>query len=200
MLSVDYIHAGTGKGKTELIHQIFGYAQTVFNISSKSQYESRFAFNLYEGQTILLLDEYRSSFPFQTLLDVLYGNPYSYETKGGAGWGGWLKVFICSPIPVSKQYMGKLNRLSDQDGSICQLYRRLSCGRVIELKEEYGQPKLPYANAEDCFAGRWNNDYPSMSIEEATKIDWRTGKSLYFEENKIEEPVPTLDEDDDEEW
>ena len=204
MLSVDYIHATSGKGKTELIHQIFGYAETVFNISSKSQYESRFAFNLYEGQTILLLDEYRSSFPFQTLLDVLYGNPFSFETKGGAGWGGWLKVFICSPVPITKQYTGE-NRLHEDDGSICQLYRRLSCGRVIELKEEYGKVQLPYKNADDCVAGRWDDSlYPSKSIEEATMIDWRTNKSLYLSENRQlleeERAAEIIVDDDDEDW
>lgn len=200
LLSVDYLFGGTGKGKTHLINQMFGYSDKVFRIGDKDQYESRFAFNLYEGQAILLLDEYRSSFPFQKLLDVLYGTPFPYETKGGAGWGGWLKVFICSPIPISKQYTGKINKLSDQDGSICQLYRRMSCGRVIELKEEYGEAKLPYASAEDCIEGKWDDSYPSMSIEEATKIDWRTGKSLYFSENQIPEATPTVDEDDDEEW
>ncbi len=205
MLSVDYIYGETGRGKTQLIRQIFGYAKSVFSISKKSQYESRFAFNMYEGQTILLLDEYRSSFPFQTLLDVLYGNPYDFETKGGAGWGGWLKVFICSPIPISKQYTGKVNQLNDQDGSICQLYRRLSCGRVIELKEEFGKPKLPYASAEDCMMGKWDDSiYPSKSIEEATEIDWRTGQSLLFSENRTAleaaQQLELNDDDDDEEW
>lgn len=204
LLSVDYLYGGTGKGKTHLINQMFGYSDKVFRIGDKDQYESRFAFNLYEGQAILLLDEYRSSFPFQKLLDVLYGTPYPYETKGGAGWGGWLKVFICSPIPITKQYTGKINKLSDQDGSICQLYRRMSCGRVIELKEEYGEAKLPYASAEDCLEGKWDDSYPSMSIEEATKIDWRTGKSLYFSENKElleeERAAEIIDDDEDEDW
>lgn len=201
LLSVDYLHGGTGKGKTHLINEMFGYSDKVFRIGDKEQYESRFAFNLYEGQAILLLDEYRSSFPFQTLLDVLYGTPYPFENKGGAGWGGWLKVFICSPVPITKQYTGKINALSDQDGSICQLYRRMSCGRVIELKEEYGEAKLPYKNAEDCMMGKWDDSiYPSKSIEEATKIDWRTGKSLYFSENQIPEEPTLNEEDDDEEW
>lgn len=200
LLSVDYIHADTGRGKTKLIHQIFGYAPSVFTISKKEQYDSRFAFNQYNGQPILLLDEYRSSFPFSTLLDVLYGNPYPFENKGGAGWGGWLKVLICSPVPITKQYNGKINALNDQDGSICQLYRRLSCGRVIELKDEYGEPRLPYASIEDCMIGKWDDSYPSKSIEEATEIDWRTGQSLLFSENRAALEEAQLELNDDEEW
>lgn len=207
LLSVDYIYGGTGKGKTHLINEMFGYADKVFRIGTAEQYQSRFAFNQYEGQSVLLLDEYRSSFPFQTLLDVLYGTPYPFENKGGAGWGGWLKVFICAPGPVTQQYTSGENKLTEQDGSITQLYRRLSCGRVIELREEYGKPKLPYATPEDCIEGKWDDSYPSMSIEEATMIDWRTGNSLYFDENKellkreLEaEATPVVEEDDDEEW
>ena len=204
LLSVDYLYGGTGKGKTHLIQEMFGYADKTYRIAKAEQYESRFAFNLYEGQSVLILDEYRSSFPFQTLLDVLYGTPYDYETKGGAGWGGWLKVFICAPCPITKQYTTGERKLTEQDGSICQLYRRMSCGRVIELKEEYGKAKLPYASPEDCLMGKWDDSYPSMSIEEATMIDWRTGNSLYFDENKKllqrELEAEATPDDDDEDW
>ena len=205
LLSVDYIWGGTGKGKTHLINEMFGYSDKVFRIGTAEQYQSRFAFNQYEGQSVLLLDEYRSSFPFQTLLDVLYGTPYPFENKGGAGWGGWLKVFICAPGPVTQQYTSGENKLTEQDGSITQLYRRLSCGRVIELKEEYGKAKLPYASPEDCIEGKWDDSYPSKSIEEATMIDWRTNRSLYLSENRqlLEEERAAeiiVDDDDDEDW
>lgn len=204
LLSVDYIWGGTGKGKTHLINEMFGYSDKVFRIGTAEQYQSRFAFNQYEGQSVLLLDEYRSSFPFQTLLDVLYGTPYPFENKGGAGWGGWLKVFICAPGPVTQQYTSGENKLTEQDGSITQLYRRLSCGRVIELKEEYGKPKLPYATPEDCLEGKWDDSYPSKSIEEATMIDWRTNKSLYLSENRQlleeERAAEIVFDDDDEDW
>ena len=200
LLSVDYLWGDTGIGKTQLIHDLFGYATGVYVIDKKEQYLSPFPFNTYNGQPILLLDEYKSWFSFENLLSICYGNPYEINIKNGAGWGGWLKVFICSPAPVTFQYGGGRN-LTDLDGSITQLYRRLSCGRVIELKKEYGKPKLPYSTAEDCLAGRWDDSYPSKSIEEATNIDWRTGKSLLFSENKLIETVPAeIVDDDDEEW
>lgn len=205
LLSVDYIWGGTGKGKTHLIEQMFGYADKTYRLAKKEQYESRFAFHLYEGQTVLILDEYRSSFPFQTLLDVLYGTPYSFETKGGAGWGGWLKVFICAPCPINEQYADGENMLTKQDGSITQLYRRLSCGRVIELNPAFGEPKLPYASPEDCILGKWDDSiFPSKSIEEATMIDWRTGESLYRPETRqrleAELGAKIAVDDDDEDW
>lgn len=203
LLSVDYLYGDTGIGKTELIHKLFGYATNVYVIDKKEQYLSPFPFNDYEGQPILLLDEYKSWFSFENLLSICYGNPYPLNIKNSSGWGGWIKVFIAAPAPVTYQYGGGRN-LTDLDGSICQLYRRLSCGRVIELKREYGEPKLPYATADDCLAGKWDTSYPSMSIEEATNIDWRTGKSLLFSENKLleeEETVPAeIVDDDDEEW
>lgn len=202
LLSVDYLWGGTGKGKTHLIEQMFGYADKTYRLAKKEQYESRFAFHMYEGQAILILDEFRSSFPFQTLLDVLYGTPFPFETKGGAGWGGWLKVFICAPCPINEQYADGENKLTKQDGSITQLYRRMSCGRVIELNPDFGEPKLPYASPEDCLMGRWDDSYPSKSIEEATMIDWRTGKSLYLSENRqlLEEERAAEIIDDDEDW
>lgn len=204
LLSVDYISGDTGLGKTELIHQLFGYATNVFVIDKEEQYLSAFPFNTYQGQSILLLDEYKSQFSFENLLGICYANPYELNIKNGAGWGGWLKVFICSPAPVTQQYNGGKD-LTKLDGSICQLYRRLSCGRVIELKKEYGKPKLPYATAEDCIMGRWDNSiYPSKSIEEATMIDWRTGESLYRPETRqrleAELGAKIAVDDDDEDW
>lgn len=204
LLSVDYISGTTGLGKTELIHQLFGYADNVYCIDKTEQYESAFPFNTYQGQPILLLDEYKSQFSFENLLGICYGNPYEINVKNGAGWGGWLKVFICSPAPVSEQYDGGRS-LTKLDGSICQLYRRLSCGRVIDLRPEYGKPRLPYASPEDCMMGKWDDSiYPSKSIEEATMIDWRTGGSLYRPENRqrLEEELGAkiVVDDDDEDW
>lgn len=138
-VSVDYIYGPTGSGKSDVVLRMYG-AQNVF-IADLS---SNFPFDGYDGEPVLLLDDYRSDFKFSDLLRVLHGQPYRVNVKGGSTYACWTKVVITSNIYISDQYPN-LNERRDP------LYRCFEHG-VVWYKENIDDA-LPYATKSDAMAG-----------------------------------------------
>lgn len=68
-------------------------------------------FDGYEGEKILLIDEfYGSSIKFSMLLQLLDIYPMKLQVKGGHTWANWERVYITSNKPYTNWY-----RLSDSD-------------------------------------------------------------------------------------
>lgn len=162
IFSVDYIFGSPGSGKSRAVKDFYG--PKMFKVSNKMMHTD-FAFEGYQGQEVILFDEFESSLPFKDLLQYLEDYPYLANIKNSATPARWKKVIIASAIPLVEQYKGVLSK---QDGSIKQLYRRLHHGRIImQTQQQYG---YPYATYEDALMGKWDDSiYPySKSITEIT--------------------------------
>lgn len=162
IFSVDYVFGSPGAGKTRAVTDFFG--SKIFKVSNKMMHTD-FAFEGYQGQPVILFDEFESSLPFKDLLQYLEDYAYLANIKNSSTPARWKKVIISSAIPLTEQYKGILSK---QDGSIKQLYRRLYHGRIImQTQQHYG---YPYASFEDALMGKWDDSiYPySKSVTEIT--------------------------------
>jgi hypothetical protein len=142
-VSVDYIWGPAGSGKTISILDAFG-RESVFIADATNA----FPFDGYEGESVLLLDDFRSSLRFEYLLRVLQGQPFLVNVKGSHTLAHWTKVVISANIPLSEQYPNLSERKDP-------LLRRFESGIVFEKTSP--AVALPYASREDAMKGIRND-------------------------------------------
>ena len=97
-LQVFYITGPTGVGKTRFVMEHFGY-ENVYKVS-----DYKHPYDEYEGQDVILYDEFRSSIPISKMLDALDGYPLSLYARYSNKIACFTKVFIVSNEPLNNQY------------------------------------------------------------------------------------------------
>lgn len=142
-ISVDYIWGPAGSGKTTSILDAFG-RENVFIADATNA----FPFDGYEGQSILLLDDFRSSLRFEYLLRVLQGQPFLVNVKGSHTLAHWTKVIISANVSLEEQYPNLSERKDP-------LLRRFERGIVFEKTNP--DVALPYASRDDAMHGVRND-------------------------------------------
>ncbi|WP_416174269.1 MAG: Putative replication protein [Bifidobacterium crudilactis] len=143
-VSVDYIHGPAGSGKTKSVLDLYG-RRSVF----MADLGSAFPFDGYSGESVLLLDDFRSSIVFNDLLRILDRYPLRVNVKGSHSWACWTKVVISANISLAEQYPNLSERKDP-------LLRRFEHGIVYE-KTSPAVP-LPYASREDAMKGVRNDN------------------------------------------
>ncbi|MCL2228483.1 MAG: replication protein [Firmicutes bacterium] len=98
-INVSYIYGTTGTGKTRSIAERFGYR----NIFRVTEYDQR-AFDNYDGQDIIIFEEFRSSFKIAQMLNYLDGHPCRLPARFIDKTACYTKIFITTNIPLHKQY------------------------------------------------------------------------------------------------
>jgi len=98
-ITVSYIHGSTGVGKTRSIAERFGYDR----LYRVTEYDQR-AFDNYDGQDIIIFEEFRSSFKIAQMLNYLDGHPCRLPARFTDKTACYTQVFITTNIPLTKQY------------------------------------------------------------------------------------------------
>lgn len=98
-LDVSYIYGATGVGKTRTVMENFGY-ENVFRITNYKH-----PFDNYNGQDVILFDEFRSSLPISDMLVYLDGYPVNLPCRYTDKPALYTKVYIISNISLEKQYV-----------------------------------------------------------------------------------------------
>jgi hypothetical protein len=98
-MNVSYIYGKTGTGKTRSIAGKYGYR----NIFRVTEYDQR-AFDNYDGQDIIIFEEFRSSFKIAQMLNYLDGHPCRLPCRFVDRTACFTQVFITTNIPLEKQY------------------------------------------------------------------------------------------------
>lgn len=98
-LEVTYIYGETETGKTRFVMDNYGY-QNVYKVSNYAH-----PFDSYEGQDVILFDEFRSSLPLKEMLQYLDGYPLKLPARYNDRQACYTKVFLISNIPFEKQYV-----------------------------------------------------------------------------------------------
>ena len=98
-VKVYYIHGETGTGKTSSICRHFGYP----NVYRVTNYNSG-AFDMYDGQDVILYEEFRSSFKLEQMLNYLDGHPVEIPCRYANKLLKATKIFIVTNIPLCEQY------------------------------------------------------------------------------------------------
>lgn len=116
-LTVEYIWGETGVGKTRSVMEKHGY-ENVFRVTNYAH-----PFDGYNGQDVMVFDEFRSSLPLSDMLCYLDGYPLMLPCRYADRVACYTKVYILSNIPLDKQYP---NVQLEEPASFDALKRRLT--------------------------------------------------------------------------
>lgn len=100
-LEVTYIWGSTGTGKTKGVMEKYGYTN-VYRVTDYAH-----PFDAYQGEDILLLDEYNSNFKIRELLNYLDGYPLGLPCRYTNRVACYTKVYIISNLCLSQQYVAE---------------------------------------------------------------------------------------------
>ncbi len=123
-ITVTYIFGDTGSGKTRFVMNSYDY----IDIYKVSNYEH--PFDSYNGQKVLLLDEFRSGFPISDLLQYLDRYPCRLPARYTDKVACYTEVYIISNEDLSEQY---INIQNDKPESYQALLRRMN--KVLYFKK-----------------------------------------------------------------
>lgn len=98
-LTVTYIWGKTGTGKTRNIMEQYCY-ENVFRVTN---YQHG-GFDGYKGQDVIILEEFRSSFKIQDMLNYLDGYPVELPCRYVNKIACYTRVYIISNIDLIEQY------------------------------------------------------------------------------------------------
>ncbi len=97
-LFVAYIHGRTGTGKTRSIYEIHS-PETLYRITDYKN-----PFDNYEGEEILVLDEFRSSLNIEQILNILDIYPVTLPARYTNKQAAYCRVYIISNLNLEAQY------------------------------------------------------------------------------------------------
>ena len=120
-LDTVYIWGPTGTGKTRGVMERYNYVG-VYRVTDYSH-----PFDAYQGEAVLLLDEYNSNFKIRDLLNYLDGYPLSLPARYSNRVACYTKVYIISNLCLSKQY---IDEQCSSPATFAALLRRI--GKVIQ--------------------------------------------------------------------
>lgn len=98
-LEITYIWGPTGTGKTRSVMEGHGGYGEVYRVTDYTH-----PFDDYNGEEVLLLDEYDSNFKIQALLTYLEGYPMRLPARYNNLVACYTKVYIISNLCLSRQY------------------------------------------------------------------------------------------------
>lgn len=98
-LEVTYIFGDTGTGKTRSVMDKYGYA----NCYRVTDY--RHPFDTYDGQDVLIFEEFRGGLKHGDMLNYLDGYPLLLPCRYFNRQACYTKVFIITNIPPDNQYL-----------------------------------------------------------------------------------------------
>lgn len=97
-LDVWYIWGKTGVGKTRKVMEKYNY--DLYRVTNYKH-----PFDGYQGQAVLVLDEFRSSILIGDMLSILDGYPCNLSCRYADKVACYTKVYIISNDPLTKQYV-----------------------------------------------------------------------------------------------
>lgn len=97
-LEIVYIWGKSRTGKTRYVMDTYGYS----NVYRVSDYEH--PFDSYQGEDVILLDEFRSSLRFGTFLKMSEGYPFKLPCRYRDKQACYTKIFVVSNWDLDKQY------------------------------------------------------------------------------------------------
>lgn len=96
---VEYVWGPTGSGKTRGVLESVDSPQDVFRVT-----DYKHPFDAYRGQSVLMLEEFRSSLPIEQMLIYLDGYYSELPCRYSNKVSGWDTVYIVTNIPLEQQY------------------------------------------------------------------------------------------------
>lgn len=99
-LDVTYIFGPSNTGKSRSVLDQHGYN----NVCRITDYSGRGTFEMYHGEDVLVLDEFRSQLKMYDMLNILDGYPLQLPCRYANRTACYTKVYLISNIPLEQQY------------------------------------------------------------------------------------------------
>lgn len=128
-LNVEYWYGKTGIGKTRTVMEEFGY-QNVYRVTNY-----KYPFDGYQGQDVIVFEEFFNSFRIQDMLTYLDGYPLELPCRYNNKTACYTKVYILSNVPFEEQYR---NIFREYPETFRAFQRRIHCIKYFDengLKE-----------------------------------------------------------------
>lgn len=109
-LRVTLLWGHPGTGKTRYVYEEHGYENVYTLVTSAN---GSVWFDGYNGQDVLLIDDYRGFIPFQFFLKILDIYPLRLDVKGSFTYAWWTKVYITSNHAITDWYRSDSNHCTD---------------------------------------------------------------------------------------
>lgn len=100
ILNVEVLIGKSGAGKTRSVYDKYGYE----NVYKLDCCQNETWFDGYEGEKVLLIDDFYGWIKWGHLLNILDGYPLRLQIKGGHDWANWDKVYITSNKNIEDWY------------------------------------------------------------------------------------------------
>jgi len=94
-------------GKTRFVYDKHG-VDNVFRLTAGDGSKGSVWWSDYNGEEVILLDEFRGRMDWEYLLQLTDRYPMSLQTKGGSTWRTCKYIYICSNISPDKWYANDL--------------------------------------------------------------------------------------------
>ena len=98
-VEVIYIFGATGMGKTRSVMEKYNYQ--CYRVT-----DYKHPFDSYDGQDVVIFEEFRGGFKHGDILNYLDGYPVQLPCRFHNRWACYTKVYIISNIPPTDQYTG----------------------------------------------------------------------------------------------
>ena len=98
-LEVNYLYGATGTGKTTHVYE----AEGIGNVYTVTDYSH--AFDKYEGEQVLLLDEFTGQISMPVVLKILDKWPVQLSARYSNRWAAYTRVWVVSNLPPSELYV-----------------------------------------------------------------------------------------------
>ena len=129
-LTVTYLWGRTGVGKTRSIMEKYGY-ENVFRVTNYAH-----PFDGYNGEDVILFEEYRSDLPIKDMLKYLDGYSLMLPCRFNDRSACYTKVYVVSNIPFEQQYPN----IQNDEPETYQAFKR----RFNDIREMLGDNDLPF--------------------------------------------------------
>lgn len=135
-VDVTYLYGESGVGKTRSIFEKYG-AENICRISS---YSNGCKFDAYDGQNVLVFEEFDSQIPIKDMLNYLDIYPINLPARYFDKIARYEKVFITSNEPLSEQYKDVQEEMPSTYKAFLRRINRIlhlqKNGKIVKEKNE----------------------------------------------------------------
>ncbi len=145
-VKVTYIYGPSRTGKTRYVMEKYGYS----NVYRVTNYKH--PFDGYNGQKVLLLEDYHSNLPLQEFLDIAEGYPIQLRSRYQDKVACFVEVYIISNLPLEQQYVDEqLHDPATYEAFFKRIHEELIFPQAIMTDEEiFGSPSDNTEKGEVC--------------------------------------------------
>lgn len=138
-VDVTVLYGKAGSGKTSYVSNKHGY-ENIFTLNLEAD---KFAFDGYDNEDVLLIDDFNGGIKYTQLLRILDGHPLPLNVKNGRAYAHFTKVYITSNVKPSGWYNHIYDNLKRRLNNCLVVTKGNTSTLVNPFKKDYIQEYDP---------------------------------------------------------